>query len=1045
MADHGPAPGVADVVAAEYFATMRRFLEAQQRAMAAFLGAAPTALPAVQALPATAAVRRQAVAGIAPPVAEPIAPQVAAPAAPEPAAMPRAETTAHAETPAAAAPAGDAIAAVLLGIVEEKTGYPRDLLGLDQNLESDLGIDSIKRIEIVGALLQQLPEAQRQALAGRRTELNTRPTLGGMLALLAAAPATPAPVLPASSAATAPVAAAAPAPAPAPPRWIMQARAEALPADAARKLLPGRFVLTADAAGVAAALAAQLQARGNDVVLLDAGALADEGRLLEASRAIAAAGAIAGIVHLAPLGAPPLSQDGSPDSWRAVLQRHEKSLFLLLRESAAQLAPEAHVMAASGLGGLFGRAGSAAGLHLEGGAVGALKSFRAERPTLRVRAVDLDPSRSAEALSADLLGELELVGGRQEVGYPGGVRTVFETVAEEAAADGAREAALDGLIVLATGGARGITAETLRGIARPGNVLVLTGRSALAEEDADTAGLPDGAALRQHLVSQVRTGRLALTPGAIQRRVQSILAQREMHANIADLRAAGATVEYHTVDVTNEAGIAALMADIASRHGAVNGVVHGAGVIEDKLLADKQGDSWSRVVETKVIGLLLLQKYIDPAALRFFTVFSSVAGRYGNSGQSDYATANELMNRLCAALDVRWQGRVAVSALCWGPWGPTTHGAGMVTAETEAKFAEQGVRLVSAELGRRLFRQELARPAGRAIEVVCGEAAWESREAELGAIVRAAGATAAAGEPLLGSEPGSALPTGERILPLTLDPARHLYLHEHALDGKLVLPAAAALELMAEAARSLWPGWQVAEVGEHKLLKGVELAGAPRALRVLVQPPPYGSSEGFEVTAALQSEAAAGRWLSHYRCTVRLEQMLPPPMPAPRRAHRERALGIGQAYDEWLFHGPRFRVIEQIDGLSSAGAGARVRRSAPGEWLAGADGARDWVFDPALLDAAAQMAWLWSRAYRDESALPTRFGRVVRYRAQLPARMHMEYERIATDDATLVRGNVVFFDEAGEPVLAIEELDSVASAALNRFGGTARVAAGAAA
>lgn len=122
-----------------------------------------------------------------------------------------------------------------------------------------------------------------------------------------------------------------------------------------------------------------------------------------------------------------------------------------------------------------------------------------------------------------------------------------------------------------------------------------------------------------------------------------------------------------------------------------------------------------------------------------------------------------------------------------------------------------------------------------------------------------------------------------------------------------------------------------------------------------------------------------------------------------------------------------------------------MRRSAPGEWLAGADGARDWVFDPALLDAAAQMAWLWSRAYRDESALPTRFGRVVRYRAQLPARMHMEYERIATDDATLVRGNVVFFDEAGEPVLAIEELDSVASAALNRFGGTARVAAGAAA
>lgn len=44
------------------------------------------------------------------------------------------------------------------------------------------------------------------------------------------------------------------------------------------------------------------------------------------------------------------------------------------------------------------------------------------------------------------------------------------------------------------------------------------------------------------------------------------------------------------------------------------------------------------------------------------------------------------------------------------------------------------------------------------------------------------------------------------------------------------------------------------------------------------------------------------------------------------------------------------------------------------------------------------------------------------------------------DDPTLIRGNVTFFDEQGDPVMAIEELDSVASAALNRLGGTARTA-----
>ena len=62
----------------------------------------------------------------------------------------------------AAAPAAK-MKDILLSIVEEKTGYPRDMVGLDQNLESDLGIDSIKRIEVVGAMLQTVV-IQEQAI-----------------------------------------------------------------------------------------------------------------------------------------------------------------------------------------------------------------------------------------------------------------------------------------------------------------------------------------------------------------------------------------------------------------------------------------------------------------------------------------------------------------------------------------------------------------------------------------------------------------------------------------------------------------------------------------------------------------------------------------------------------------------------------------------------------------------------------------------------------------------------------------------------------------
>ncbi len=47
---------------------------------------------------------------------------------------------------------------VLLEVVSEKTGYPAEMLELTMDMEADLGIDSIKRVEIFGALTQQYPE-----------------------------------------------------------------------------------------------------------------------------------------------------------------------------------------------------------------------------------------------------------------------------------------------------------------------------------------------------------------------------------------------------------------------------------------------------------------------------------------------------------------------------------------------------------------------------------------------------------------------------------------------------------------------------------------------------------------------------------------------------------------------------------------------------------------------------------------------------------------------------------------------------------------------
>ncbi|NEO89209.1 MAG: hypothetical protein F6K56_02685 [Moorea sp. SIO3G5] len=76
------------------------------------------------------------------------------------------------ETPTPSAAKDNAISQTLLDVVSEKTGYPAEMLELDMDMEADLGIDSIKRVEILGALQEMypdLPQANPEQLGELRT------------------------------------------------------------------------------------------------------------------------------------------------------------------------------------------------------------------------------------------------------------------------------------------------------------------------------------------------------------------------------------------------------------------------------------------------------------------------------------------------------------------------------------------------------------------------------------------------------------------------------------------------------------------------------------------------------------------------------------------------------------------------------------------------------------------------------------------------------------------------------------------------------------
>jgi NAD(P)-dependent dehydrogenase (short-subunit alcohol dehydrogenase family) len=181
-------------------------------------------------------------------------------------------------------------------------------------------------------------------------------------------------------------------------------------------------------------------------------------------------------------------------------------------------------------------------------------------------------------------------------------------------------------------------------------------------------------------------------PAAVEALYQRLRQDREITANLDAIRAAGGKVSYHAADVRDAGAFGELLDRIGRQFGGIDGVIHGAGVIEDRLLRDKTPESFDRVFRTKADSARTLAARLDPGRLKFCVFFASLAARYGNRGQADYAAANEVLSKLAADLDRRWPARVV--ALAWGPWA----GVGMV-ADLEKHLVQRGLELISPETG----------------------------------------------------------------------------------------------------------------------------------------------------------------------------------------------------------------------------------------------------------------------------------------------------------------------------------------------------------
>ena len=614
---------------------------------------------------------------------------------------------------------------LLIDLVAQRTGYLPDMLGPDQDLEAEMGIDSIKRVEILDAYQKALSTSYGAVLKTRAEEFARIRTLRGYvekLQALASAPArAPRPSHNGAEELSTPALRVARNGLEAIegcPRYVMRATLAELPRTATRGPLQGLFLITDDAGAISQHLAEALRRQGAQVVILDEATCEAPERLEPRLQAIRAEhGPVTGIIHLMPMAATVMPPRLSV--WRRQTQLQVKSFFHLLKACGGEALR--YVLTASQFGGGFGRTGELKGLPASGGAQGVLKSFHLEQPLVVAKAIDFDETLEAEQIAHRLLDELQLAVSDQEVGYLGGARHVFSASPAPLAVFKMAEQLQPepGWVVLITGGARGITSEVAQALARPGMKLVLVGRTPEPQEESEeTAGLAHAAQLREFLIHKATRAGASRTPVQIESEVLELLRNREIRRNLAKLRQTGAHVEYAAVDVANEQQFGGFIDGIYARHGRLDAVLHGAGVIADKLVADKSRESFERVFDTKADSAFILYRHLRPESLKVVLLFSSTAGRFGNRGQADYAGANEVLNRWAWHLTQEWSS-VRIVSINWGPW----EGTGMARGAVNQQFQARGIQPITISDGCRFAVEELL-VGGREAEVIAGLGPW---------------------------------------------------------------------------------------------------------------------------------------------------------------------------------------------------------------------------------------------------------------------------------------------------------------------------------
>jgi hypothetical protein len=894
------------------------------------------------------------------------APQVAAPAAAiaAPPAAPGAASASAAPAIAVRAPVpeviDDPIHARVLAIIAERTGYPVDMLDDGLDLEADLGIDTVKQAETFAAVRAAYDIPRQEDL-----KLRDFPTIAHVVGFVhahrpdLAQPAVPTAATPSqATGATGATGPEAPAAAVTPGEFVRRVPVPVLrpPLELCKPTgvwleRGSRVLVQPDRGRVAAELIDQLTARGVGVVLLD-GASPEE-----LARGIAEAGPVTGLYWLAAL-----DDEGDPAAlslaaYREALDQRVKRLAIVCRALYPALGePGSFVVAATRMGGSHGYGETPATAALGGAVTGFVKALARERDAALCKVVDVALDTAAAAIAEALIAETLTDPGAVEIGTVHGQRVAIGLVEESLAAapPGAGLSAASQVVV--TGAAGSIVAAITADLAARAGGGTFHLLDVAPEPDPGDRDLQhfvrDREGLRRELFERHKARGERVTPAAIERTLAGLERQAAALAAIDAVARAGGTARYHCVDLCDDPAVAAALAEVRAA-GRLDLLVHAAGIEISRALPDKSDAEFARVFDVKADGWRNLIAGLGQAQLGAVVAFSSIAGRFGNAGQTDYAAGNDLLCKLVSQLR-RARPEVRAVAIDWTAWADI----GMASRGSIPQvMAAAGISMLPAAIGVPAVAAELARRGGEVVIAGSLGAMLRERDAEGG--LDTARAAAAPHGPMIERVLGMGV-HAPLVVETTLDPVHAPFLDDHRIDGIALLPGVMGIEGLAEVARLVVPGARVVAVEHVRFDAPVKFyRDEPRTLRLEARLRPDGNGAIADCQLVGVRRLVGRDELQrtvHVTGRVRLAPAAEHPAlapiatgPVPEGIAPVTADEIYRTY----FHGPAYRVLDRV-WASDASAHGRMAEHLPPD-APGPDG-QAMVLDPRRIELCFQTA-----------------------------------------------------------------------------------------